>query len=147
MSKTMHVILTQAITLGGSIVAADEVVELTEKSAQALIDEGKAEAVEPDEETGKALNAAGSPGSDETGDPHLTPSEDGKDGTDGQPAANNEEEIEKLRKALDDKYKGEIPALKDHAKEVDVQFAHDATKGEIIAAVIEAGKGEAVLAK
>lgn len=47
--------------------------------------------------------------------------------------------------ALDKKYTGKIPELKEHAKAADVEFKHDATKAEIIDAIIEAGKAADVL--
>lgn len=47
--------------------------------------------------------------------------------------------------ALDKKYTGKIPELKEHAKAADVEFKHDATKAEIIDAIIEAEKAADVL--
>lgn len=136
MTKTKFVFLDEAVTFNGSTVEAGEVIELGELSAQALIKEGKGREATPDAETAKALEGAGSPGSDDKGDQHLTPSEDPKKPT---------EELELITKALNDKYNRD--PLAEAAKEVGVEFPYDAKKGEIIEAVIKAGKAEALLHK
>jgi hypothetical protein len=135
--KTKHVFLKENVTFNGSIVEAGEVIELSEKSAQALINEDKAAEATPDEETAKALEGVGSPENDETGDPHLTPSEDQKDQAG--------EALELITSALNAKYNRD--PLAEEAKAVGVEFPYDAKKGEIIQAVIEAGKAEVLLAK
>lgn len=129
MTNTIIVTLLVAITFNGATVEAGESIELPAKSAESLIAEGGAKRNEPSEAPG-------------------LPTGDEKD--EGEQSTTDEltEDWKALKtKALDDKYKGQIPALKEHAKEVDVQFAHDATKAEIIEAIIAAGKEDAVLAK
>ncbi|MGG3803163.1 hypothetical protein [Metabacillus fastidiosus] len=130
MSNTKHIILDEAITYQGAILPVGEVVELPAKSAQALIDEGKGR---------QAENYEGSKPASSGNKNNSTSSQTGTD--------EEAERIEKLRKALDEKYKNAIPALKEHAKAENVQFTSEATKAEIIAAVIEAGKAEEILAK
>lgn len=127
MAKTVKVFLTSAITFNGAIVDKGESIELPEKSAQALINEGTAS-----ESKKEALEA-----SNENGE--QTPTGDDNGSQDESYALNMQ--------ALNDKYVGRIPELKEHAKEADVQFPHDATKGEIIEAIVQAGKAEAILAK
>ncbi|MED3571957.1 hypothetical protein [Cytobacillus praedii] len=137
--EAKYVLLTESITFNGAIIGEGEIVQLPIKSAKALIEEGKGITPVPDEKTAKTLEGALSLNTGDNGNPHLSPSEDPKDQT--------EEELSLIRKALDDKYKGGIPTLKEHAKEAGVEFPYDANKGEIIEAVITAGKAEAVLAK
>jgi len=132
MTNTINVILTAAITFNGAIVEKDETIELPEKSAKALIAEGSAKEGTPSEAKNGTLEPSNVKGEQEEGDGIKTSPEDEK---------------ELIRKALDAKYVSRIAELKEHAKEADVQFAHDATKVIIIDAVIEAGKAEAVLAK
>lgn len=110
----MKLKLIEQVTFNGAHVEAGEEIELSEISAQALIAEGKAEALEPE-----ALE----PEAPKT--PDDTPADD--------------------KVALDKKYTSKIPELKEHAKAADVEFKHDATKAEIIDAVIEAGKAADVL--
>lgn len=105
----MKLKLIEQVTFNGAHVEAGEEIELSEISAQALIAEGKAEALEP--EAPKT--------------PDDSPADD--------------------KAALDKKYTSKIPELKEHAKAADVEFKHDATKAEIIDAVIEAGKAADVL--
>ena len=105
----MKLKLIEQVTFNGAHIEAGEEIELSEKSAKALIAEGKAESLEPVE----------SEKQDES------PADD--------------------KAALDKKYTSKIPELKEHAKAADVEFKHDATKAEIIEAVIEAGKAADVL--
>lgn len=132
MTNTISLTLLAAITFNGAMVEAGEIIELPSKSAESLIAEGQAKRNEVSE-------AQGVPTDEEKveGEQLLTE----------EPSEPSEDDKVLKTKALDDKYKGQIPALKEHAKEVDVQFAHDATKAEIIEAIITAGKDEAVLAK
>lgn len=125
MSKTIYVLLATGITLEYGDVQAGEVVELPELSAKALINEGKAEEVTPDENTADALKKR------EGQEPQEPPLPD--------PA----EEVEKIRKALDDQYK--LEDLKPAAQEAGVDFAYDVTKKSLIAAIIEQGKAQALL--
>lgn len=127
MTKTLTVLLAAAVHFNGAKVEAGELIELPENSALALIKEGNAsEAEKGTSETSK-----------ENGE-----QEPGTDPNEAETAA-----YELNKRALDDKYKGKIPELKDHAKEVEVEFAHDVTKEKLIEAILEAGKAEAVLAK
>lgn len=127
MTKSISVILSAAVTFNGATVEAGETIELPEKSALALVKEGTASEAEKGT---------------------LEPSNENGNQEDGEGTNDAGAEAYELNKqALDDKYVGKIPELKAHAKEVEVEFAHDATKGDIIEAVLEAGKAEAVLAK
>jgi hypothetical protein len=130
-----HVLLKEPVTFAGSVVEADEVMELSDKSAEALVSEGKAVEVEPDEDTKKALEG---PENDEDGQGTNTPTEDEND---QQEEAGEEE---KLFKALDDQYQDE-QELKDAAKQIGVEVAWNSKKETIIKKVIEAGKGEVLL--
>lgn len=127
MTNTINVLLTAAVTYNGATVDAGETIELPEKSALALINEGTA--TEAEKGTLEPSNENGN-------------QEDGEGTNEAQTKAN-----ELNKQALDDKYKGKIPELKEHAKEVEVEFAHDVTKEKLIEAILEAGKAEAVLAK
>lgn len=149
MSNTKYVLLDEAVTFNGAIVEAGEVIELTAKSAQALVNEGKGRHAEPDEETNKALggqNGGKSPeGTEssktgETPDPHLTPSADPNN-----EAGDENEDLALVKKALNDKYTRD--ELADEAKKVGVEFPYNAKKGEIIDAVIKAGKADVLLQK
>lgn len=116
--KTLKVTLLAAITLQGMELAAGETVELSEMSAKALVNEGTATA----------------------GD--VAPKgEDAPPATD--PKKDEADQVEKQRKALDAQYKADD--LKDKAKEAGVDFAYDVTKSDLIAAIIEQGKTEALL--
>lgn len=116
----MNVLLHASITLEGVDLEAGNVVELSEKSAQALINEGNAVESSPEGEPIEKEDAA-------------------------DPVAQYQPEaaLEKTRKALDDQYKME--ELKPAAKEAGVDFAYDVTKANLIAAIIEQGKAEALL--
>lgn len=127
-----YVLLNESITFSGAHVGKGEIVELPTKSAQALIDEGKALEAEPDAETKKALE--GVTEGDKGGGIRI-PSEDETGG--------KFESLDGIKKALDKQYKADD--LKAAAKAADIQFAHDATKPEVINAVIAAGKAEELL--
>ncbi|XJZ25955.1 hypothetical protein ACF5W4_11135 [Bacillota bacterium Lsc_1132] len=122
MSKRIFVLLRESITLEGQEIEAGEVVELSETSARALITEEKAAEATPDEETAAALKQL-----------------DGQD-PEGQDQA---AEVEKIRKALDDQYKAD--ELKKAAKDAGVEFPYDVKKPDLIAAIIDQGKAEALL--
>jgi hypothetical protein len=121
MSKYIFVMLKEPVTLETGEVPAGEVIELTELSAQALINEGKAAEATPDGETAEALN-------------QIEGQEDGQDPADG---------VEKARQALADQYKAD--ELKKAAKEAGVDFPYDVTKPALISAIIDQGKTEALL--
>lgn len=127
MTKTLTVLLAAAVHFNGAKVEAGETIELPENSALALIKEGTASEAEK-----------GTPeGSNENG------KEEGDEGSEEALAA----AYELNKRALDDKYVGKVKDLKEHAKEVEVEFAHDVTKEKLIEAILTAGKAEAVLAK
>jgi hypothetical protein len=115
--KTKFLLLNEALTFNGAIVEAGDVIELSELSADALINEEKAVEVEPDKETRKALKGEMSP--------------------EGKEATGSDDKGDKYTR---DK-------LAEEAKAVEVEFAYDAKKGEIIDAVAAAGKAEVLLAK
>ena len=97
--------------------------------------------------------ATGSPQNDETGAEGtntLPDQQTGQEGAgEGQEAAEktealqDEAEIEKLKAALDAKYKRD--ELAKAAKEIGVEFKYNAKNAEIIDAVVAAGKAEALL--
>lgn len=133
------------VTLGGKDVAPGEVVDLKEKSAASLVAEGGAEYVEEE--------AAGSPQDDETGAEGTNTLPDQVTGQEGAAegqeeagkteALQDEAELEKLKAALDAKYKRD--ELAKAAKEIGVEFKYNAKNAEIIDAVVAAGKAEALL--
>ena len=115
----MKVRLLKPVTLESSEVPAGEIIDVSELSAGALIEEGAAEATE------------GPTGSEPPAGDQTT-------------GETEEQAAEKLRAALDSKYKRD--ELADAAKEAGVEFAFDAKKAEIVSAVMAAGKAEALLA-
>lgn len=118
---SMKVILTAVVTHGRHNLEPGTVIELPEASALALINEERAKPAE------------------EKGDPALLIGAEGVI----DPEAAAREVVEKMRKALDDKYKRD--PLAEAAKNVGVEFAYDATKAEIIDAVIAAGKADILI--
>jgi hypothetical protein len=133
--NTKFLLLKEDLTFNGATVEAGEIIELPEMSAQALIDEEKAEEVEP--EGGKLPDGTEDPGNDDKGDGRPNPSEGSEDDTSKQ--------LDLTKKALNDKYTRDD--LAKEAKAIEVEFAYDAKKGEIIEAVVTAGKAEVLLAK
>lgn len=122
-------------TFNGGTVAAGEIIEVPERSAASLIEEGAAEAIEQE--------ATGSPQGDENPDGGSnTPGDQEKD-QDGQDNGAQDEELAKVRKTLDNKFKRDDLAAA--AKDLGVEFAFDAKKAEIVEAVIAAGKAEVLL--
>lgn len=137
MQKTKFVLLKETVTFCGSHLQPGEVVELTVKSADALINEGKGCEAIPDEETKNALESLeGTVATSEEND-EQTPSEN----ENGESSLDSDE----ISISLDKKYKAD--ELKDAAKAAGVEFPYDSKKGEVINAVIEAGKAEALLAE
>lgn len=132
-----YVLLKESITLSGSHIDAGEYVDLSEKSANALIEEGKASHAEPFEETRKSPEVHKEPSEGDKDESVQTPSE----GQENEAGAENE--AEKITKALNDQYSR--TKLAEEAKKVGVEFPYDAKKGEIVRAVIEQGKAEALL--
>lgn len=118
---TKKVIITDSHVTGptGNYEVGQEV-EISLRSADALIAEGKAKPIEEKAEE----NPSGGNGQGQSGD--------------------NLDDLAKLTAAIDAKFKKED--LTEAAKKLEVQFAYDAKKADVIAAVIAAGKGEAILA-
>lgn len=131
MMTKMKITLLAAVTFAGAILEAGESLELSERSAKALIDEGKAKPTK----TSKKPPVNDSEGGKEP--------EVGKDANEQTEA--NSEDSGKISSALDDKYKRD--ELAEAAKKAGVEFPFDARKQEIIDTVIEAGKADALLAE
>lgn len=133
----MKIKALKVITVGRENVAVGKEFELEKADALQLIKEGNAEAIEETQE-----NAAQG---GENDDPNQTPAEGDKNPTGGENVDESDEGEErvKLEKALDDQYKRD--ELAEKAKSVGVEFAYDAKKAEIVAAVIDQGKADAVL--
>lgn len=132
------------VTMQGKDVPVDTEMELDDRNANSLIDSGHAVAVEPANNSG----AENAPGSDEKVTQVQTPAADPVNVTGGQADAKTPEEIAaeeraKIEKALDAQYKRD--ELVEKAKAVSVEFAYDAKKADIIAAVIDQGKATALL--
>lgn len=130
----MKVRLLESVTWNYTNVEPGEVVDLPEKSAKALIEEGKAEAAEEQPPA----------------DPNAGSATGGEDTTPEQPTAGDgdvvdpEEERAKLTTALDKLKRDE---LADKAKELGIEFKYDAKKGDVIDAVIDAGKAALFIAE
>jgi len=122
------------VTYNGSIVEAGEILELPEKSAKSLVGDKIAEFI-------NEMKPATVDVTDETGDEGTTDTPAEKNEATGE--NNSQEDIEKLKKALDNKYNKE--PLAEKAKELGVEFPYDAKKAEIIDAVIAAGKADVLL--
>jgi hypothetical protein len=136
------VLLAAAVTLHGREVAAGNVIELPEKSARALVNEGLGVFAEPTAGTAAELAALANGNPVENG----ATQHGGQLPPDGGNVANTGAqyaEIEKLKKALDNQYKKD--ELAEAAKAIGVDFPYDANKAEIIEAAIEQGKAEALL--
>lgn len=116
-SKIVKVI-AKGVTFQGADVTVGETLELGAASADSLVAEGFAEFIDESSE----------------------PAGGNQDDEAAQAAA---AELERIKKALDDQYKA--PELKDAAKDAGVEFAYDATKPEVIQAVIDQDKAAALL--
>jgi len=112
-------VIREGVTLQGAEVEVGREIELSEKSAAALIAEGFAE--------GDVEGAEVEP-------PQNKPPED---------------ETEKARRALADQYNledgGSKPGIKEAAQAAGVDFPFDAKKSDIIEAVIAQGKADELL--
>lgn len=126
--------LLEPVTFGGSIIDAGEEVNLSELSAAALVKEGGAEYV-------GEISPASLGDLNENQGEGTTGTPEGEKALEGQ--INAQEELEKIKKTLDAKYNRD--PLAEAAKEMGVEFAFNAKKAEIIDAVVEAGKAEALL--
>ncbi|MGP9042108.1 DUF7210 family protein [Cytobacillus kochii] len=136
MKKIKQIILNEPVTFNGAIIQAGEVLELSELSAKALVEEGKGEEVTAEENQnppeGTEVTEEGGKAKED-----LRHSENKEDGAGDDTAL--------VVKALEDKYNRD--PLAEAAKGVGVEFAFNAKKGEIIQAVIQAGKAEVLLQK
>jgi hypothetical protein len=119
MSKVKVTVTARGVTLAGQEVPVGTEIEVSEKSAAALIAEGKAENGEAQGQK-EDPNAGGGAG-----------------------GSNEPTEEEKQAKALDAQYKRDELAAA--AKAAGVDFAYDAKKDDIIAAVIAQGQAGALL--
>lgn len=137
-------LLTKGGTFQGHAVEAGEKMCLPDKSADSLVAAGEAEFTgdEPhddngdgDEKPGNGVNSGDNthPGTNTTPKDEKQPTE-----------PLTEETKLKLSKALDGAF--HHGPLADAAKEAGVEFAYDAKKYEIVMAIIEQGKAQAVLA-
>jgi hypothetical protein len=115
--------LLKTVTLFGSDIAAEEVIEVNEVSAAALVKEGAAEYEEGE---------AGTQDPGQQQDPNAV-----------DPVAAAAAEVDRQKKALDAQYTKDVLAAA--AKEIGVEFPYDATKGAIVEAIVAAGKASALL--
>lgn len=130
--KPVDVKLLEAVTMYGQEAKPGAVITITELSARALVNEGKAEYVHTDEHN--------SPQGNETGESdQVHPSEEKRQ--EGAIEAPGEDAL--LITALDNQYKRD--ELAEAAKNAGVDFAYNAKKGEIIQAAIAQGKAEVLL--
>jgi len=152
MSKYIFVHLLEEVTAAGHTVPAGEILQLTEKSANALVNDGLATYAQPNDETHAEIGAESSTG-DEKGANHSntpenvkTPSEGSKDGLKAHSDLPSPDDI--VEKAADDReltYKALYAQytdkeLRPKAKDAGVEFAYDALKGDIVNAIIDQGK-------
>ncbi|NIK67930.1 hypothetical protein [Paenibacillus sp. BK720] len=124
-----YVLVTAAgVTLKGAYIAVDQIVELSDKSASALIAEGKAIEATP---TGVSADV-------------LDDKVPGEGNTPGNQEDDTAAEIERQKKALADQYNldggGTKPGLKDAALAAGVDFPYDVTKGDLIDLIVAQGK-------
>lgn len=124
----MKLKLIAAVTFESGEIQPGEYIEVSEKSAKALIEEGRAVIDAEQEEADRILEK------------QKAAEEEAKALAEKKAI----EELTKTRKALDGKYK--VEELAAAAKEAGVEFAFDAKKADIVEAVIAAGKAEALLA-
>lgn len=129
------VLLKQDVTFCGSIVEAGETLELSESNAKSLVEESMAEYIDE-------ITPAVADDLDETVDGSIKGIDEENDDLKNDFEA-SEEDLAKVRKTLDDKYKRDD--LAKEAKELGVEFAYNAKKDEIIEAVIAADKAQVLL--
>lgn len=145
----MKIINTVALRDNGARIPAGTVCDYPEEIAQQLIKEGSAVLADPPQTITPPVIPAGTPpvgGAD--GQPAGTPADTTGKKNDETPAAGGsgnpvDDEAVKQAAALDSQYNKEN--LIAAAKEAGVDFAYDAKKAEIIAAVIAQGKAEALI--
>lgn len=114
----------EGVTFDGKDAAVGDVIEVSDMGAKALIEEGKA-------------RPAGADGKPKDVDDEDTTAA-GPTNPEANPQAAAEAEVEKQRQALDSQYK--LDELKEAAKAAGVDFAFNATKAQVIDAIMEQGK-------
>ena len=125
--------LLRSVTYMGHDVEAGEVIEIAEKSAKSLVSSGVAE------EIAEIAPGSSQEGEDWLGNATVPPGQLKPAEGEIMPPV----DVEKLAKALDDKFKrDELAAV---AKEIGVEFPFDAKKAEIVNAVIAAEKANTLL--
>jgi len=137
----MKIINTVALRDNGARIPAGTVCDYPEEIARQLIKEGSAVLADP-------LQTITPPVNDADGQPAGTPADATGKKDDETPAAGGpgnpvDNEAVKQAAALNSQYNKEN--LIAAAKEAGVDFAYDAKKAEIIAAVIAQGKAEALI--
>lgn len=134
-------IVEPGVLFAGAHLEVGAVVELSELSAKALVNEGKAVECEPTGETNTALDEQKGTGEPSNGSDDLGQG----NGQDEAAAA----EIERQKKALADQYNlddgGSKPSLKAAAQSVGVDFAYDVTKADLIDLIVSQGKAAELL--
>lgn len=150
MSKRIYVELKGSILAGGGNLEAGEFIELPEKSANALINEGLAVLAEkkgnddqndPPKLTGEGTGDDSGQGGTNTQDEDKTPGE----GSQGEITTTDklEADRETTYKTIYGRYKDD--ELRPLAKEHGVDFAYDATKKDLVNAIIDQGKADKFL--
>jgi len=160
MSKLIFVYLLEEVTAAGKPVPAGEILQLSEKSANALVNDGLATYAEPTDETRAKIDAAQST-DDEKGSNHSNTPETDKTPSEGSQAPLNvstdlpsdEEVAEQVDAAVKEQFDNDREMtykalyaqytdkeLRPKAKELGVEFPYDANKGDIVNAVIDQGK-------
>lgn len=144
MSKRIYVELKGTILAGGGYLEAGETVELPEKSANALVEEGLA--VLTDQKATEGGNPSqertGDDSSDDTGKGGTNTQDDDKTPGEGAEGGNTEdlsdEDRETTYKTIYGRFKDD--ELRPMAKEHGIDFAYDATKKDLVNAIIDQGK-------
>lgn len=126
-------ILVSGITLEGVDLEVGDEVTLPKHSASSLVKEELAEYMDD----GLSLDV-----NDGEGHGDKLPGGGAAGQLQGQPGADN---AAKISSAIDAKFKGNKEGLEGAAKSLGVEFKYDATRADIIEAVIAAGKAEAIL--
>lgn len=160
MSKYIFVHLLEDVTDAGHTVPAGEIMQLTEKSAHALVNDGLAAYAEPNDETRAEIDAALRTG-DEKGANHSNTPENDKTSSEGSKAPLNESNVlpsdeevaEQVDAAVNEQFDNDRKMtydalyaqytdkeLRPKAKQAGVEFAYDANKGDIVNAIIDQGR-------
>jgi hypothetical protein len=146
MSKQLFVLLETSVVANGQDVPAGEVIALPELSATALVNEGKGVFAEPAEHIDLDEEPHNEPGED-AGEAQT--GETGQDGTntqddlktapgDAEGQITTSDDREATYKTIYAKYTD--AELRPLAKEHGIDFAYDATKKDLVYAIIDQGK-------